>query len=479
MIVENFYDGPNPTRLQSPPPLSRQPTMPMVDGAPGADQLPVFSLYDAKGSKETDDERIPLNTRTPSNRTVLSNGIRGDVSEDGSERYGGAGRGGPGGLRGGLGGPHNVLRDELGNPLPQSNAFGPVPSPGQPPRDPVDPRMRREYSNDTMHSQGSRGRGRGGYQPRGFGRGWPYGPGRGGGMNGTGSRGMPLGSMNGDMGRGRQEGPPPDYENGYPPQERGMPGQNNMSDMPSELGPAPYARDPLDAAYGRKPSPCPPSAPGMFARHPSPGPPSAPGGYGRQPSPGPPSSPGGYGRHPSTGPPLAPGGYGRRPSPGPLSAPGGYGRRPSPGPPSAPGGYGRRPSPGPPSAPGGYGRQPSPGPPSAPGGYGRQSSPGPPSAPGFYAYGGRGPSPGPPGAPSSRAESAPPPLPHQESIVIGQAVEMDAFTGSPSRSPVPRRQPQLRDGGYDAQAIGRQPQHNKDSPMSLTSVHSAQVYILP
>lgn len=413
---------PNASRTESPPPLNRQTIAP-------ADSLPAFSLYDAKNPKESDDERIPLNTRSPSNRTVLSNGHRGDVSEDGSERYAMPGRGVPGGFRGGRG-DHNIQRDEYGNPLPQSNAFGPLPPPVR--RSSADTKLKQEYSSETLNSQGLRGRGRGGYPPRGLGKGRPYGPGRGGGVNG-GGRGMAIGPTAADMGRGGQEGPPPVYENGYPPYpapERGMPGQ-----YPGH-GPAKSSRDPLDAASGRRRSPGPPPGSENNGRRPSPGPLSAPGSYT--------------------------GSYGRQASPGPPSAPGGYSRRQSPGPSLAPGGYGRHPSPGLPPMPGSYGRQPSPGPPSAPSGYGRHPSPGPPSARGFYAQGGRTPSPRPVGLPVYRAESPPPPLPHAEPQVIGQAVEMDAFTGSSSNSPAP-----------NPHIAARQLQQNRGSPISHISVYSA------
>ena len=280
MNGENFYSRQNGLKADSPPPLSPQPTAPMVNGAPGADKLPSFATFDVnKNRRPSEDDRIPLNSRTPSNRTAPSSdatliaGMNGDMMMD---RYGGPGRGGAGGMRGGRGGrPYNGPRDEFGNPLPPSPAFGPPP-PGAMQRDPSVPRMRHQYSNETMDSQGSRGRGRGAYPPRGYGRGGPYSGGRGGpGMSGNG-RGIPMGAVAAGagagvmagamMGRG-QRGPPPGYPNGYGFQGRGAPGQYNR-----DMSPAPYG------------------APGPYGRRPSPGPSSAAGGYGygdRQQSPAP------------------------------------------------------------------------------------------------------------------------------------------------------------------------------------------------
>ena len=293
MNGENFYARQNAppamsfARAESPPPLPPQATM---SGGLGSDKLPKFATFEAANGG--DEDRIPLNTRTPSNKSMPND--RGGYAQDGLNRYGGPGRGGPLGIRGGRGG-YNVPRDEYGNPLPPSNAFGPGP-PGGIRRDRSEPpRMRRQYSDETMNSQGSRGsrgRGRGGFgPPRGYGRGGPgYGPGRG----GYGRGGIPMGAMAAGAGAGMMAGewrqgqdrPPPGYGNGYPRQDR--PGQY---DGP---GPAGYGRSPSAPGYGRRPSPGPPSAPG-YGRQPSPGPPSAPGAYGRRPSPGPPSAPGGYG----------------------------------------------------------------------------------------------------------------------------------------------------------------------------------------
>ena len=452
MSGENFYArqaAPPPPipvdRAESPPPLTTQPAM---SGGLDDNKLPAFATFETKNAG--DDDRIPLNTRTPSNKTVPSMPSSGGqaYADESFNRYGGPGRGGPNSMRGGRGGPYNGPRDEYGNPLPSSNAFGPMPPAGRR-RDMSEPPMRRQYSDETINSQGSRGRGRGGYAPRGYGRGGPYGPGRGGSYGpgrggygpgrggygpGNGRGGIPMGAMAAGAGAGmmaheygRGQGPPPGYANGYPPE--GRPGQY---DVPG--GPAGYGRSPSAPAYGRRPSPGPPSAPGYGRR--SPGPPSAPGGYGRQ-SPGPPSAPGGYGRQ----------------SPGPPSAPGGYGRQ-SPGPPSAPGGY--RPS------PGGYEADPLP---AGDYSYARQEAP--PSQQPMQSY---------------RNEPSPP-LPLQnpgEGEIIGQAIEMDARTGSPAlASPQFPRMQQLRDSDSDVQGlVGLQKQgaikEHRDSPVSLTSVYSGE-----
>ncbi|KAL9127356.1 MAG: hypothetical protein Q9217_003746 [Psora testacea] len=271
MNGQNFYANQNQVpqgiRAESPPPLA--------SGAIGqSDKLPTFATFEKTSPPE--DDQIPLNRRTSSNKTLQSmSGSRGLAhSDNGSERYGAPARGGPRGMRGGRGG-YGVPRDEYGNPLPPSNAFGPAPPLGTR-RDRSEPPMRRQYSDEAFDSYGSRGRGRGGYPPRGYGGGGSYGPARGGH-----GRGLTGPSPN--------RGPPAlGYGNGYPPQ--GRPGQYD--------GPGPGP-----AGYGRSPS-----APGYGRRQYSPGPPSAPGGYGRQ-SPGPPSK-GGYSRGPARGMPLDPEGYG-------------------------------------------------------------------------------------------------------------------------------------------------------------------------
>ncbi|KAI4121032.1 MAG: hypothetical protein LQ338_006599 [Usnochroma carphineum] len=418
-------------RAETPPPLTSQPPPPMVNGAPGSDKLPNFATYE-KNPRDFEEDRVPLNATTPSDHTQPSDGMQPRSPDEGFDSYGGPGRGGfmrggPRGMRGGRGG-YGGPRDEYGNPLPPSNAFGPMPGPMR--RDPSDPRIRHRYSDEGIG--GPRGRGRGGFPGRGYGRGGPYGPGRGGPNNY--GRGAPMnmaagtgaGMIAGEMRNRGGQGPPPDYGNGYPPMGGERPGQYEQG------GPAGYGRSPSAPAYGRR----------------SPGPPSAPG-YGRQPSPGPPSNPGGFGR---------------QPSPGPVSNPGGFGRQPSPG--------GR-------SAPGGYGRQ-SPGLPPAPGIYPRQRSN---SNPRGYDYNGRQPSPGAYQGQRIRAESPPPPMPEipANEGAIGQAVEMDATTGSPSHTPIPFQPMQLRDSDSDVQGlVGLQQQRaHRESPMSLTSVYSSQEPYVP
>lgn len=62
--------------------------------------------------------------------------------------------------------------------------------------------------------------------------------------------------------------------------------------------------------------------------------------------------------------------------------------------------------------------------------------------------------------------------------VIGQAIEMDATTGSPSHTPIPFQPMQLRDSDSDVQGLvglQRQREH-RESPMSLTSAYSSQEY---
>ena len=259
-------------RAESPPPLT--------GGLGQSDKLPKFATFADSKSVDVSEDQIPLNRRTPSNKTLPSApnsgpgsaGRGAGYSDDGFGRYDGPGRGGRGGMRGGprRGGPRGGYggpRDEYGNPLPPSNAFGPIPPAGMNRDRSAPPMMRQQYSDESMGPQGSRGRGRGGFgPPRGYGRG---GPNMRGGRGGYGRGGTPMGPMAAGVGAGMMAGgrgpPPPGYGNPYPP-TGGRPGQYDGPGGP--------------AGYGRSPS-----APGAYGRR-SPGPPSAPGGYGRGPSPG-------------------------------------------------------------------------------------------------------------------------------------------------------------------------------------------------
>jgi len=363
MNGQNAFEQSFGVKADSPPPLHQEPTAPMMNGGLGQEK-PGFATFDSThGRRMSEDDRVPLNSRAPS-APSSSSGTRPGY-EDGLERYGGSQRGGMGGMRGGRGGRmYNEPRDEFGNPLPPSGAFGTAP--GR--RSSSEQRLRHQYSGETMNSQGPRGRGRGGYPPRVYGRGGPYGPGRGGpGMNGSGRGGIPLGPMVAGagagmmagemMGRG-QRGPPPGYGPGYPPQGRGGPPQ-----------------------YG-------------------------------------PNNPG-------------------------------------------------------------YG----------PAGFERRQSPGPPSAPGAYSYGARGPSPVSQVGQRYRQGSDPPPMPLQSDDPpgIGQAIEMDATTGSPQMTPgfdPPTHHQQLRESDSDVQGLIGLQQHRigsplRENPISPTSAYSGEAECVP
>ena len=193
MSGENFYGRQSQeAKMVSPilPPLTTQLKPPMVNGAPGSDNLPNFATYEA--SRRSDDERRPLNQRTPSSS-------RGNTMPrtDASDPYGVP----P--VRSKSQQPATGARDEYGNPLPPSNAFGPMPGPiGRQPsegrRNQSLPPAPGQYNRDNAFSPQRGGgygppRGRGGYPPRGG----SYGP-RGG---YTGPQGPP-GSSQGYGGRG-------------------------------------------------------------------------------------------------------------------------------------------------------------------------------------------------------------------------------------------------------------------------------------
>lgn len=183
-------------------------------------------------------------------------------------------------------------------------------------------------------------------------------------------------------------------------------------------------------------------------------PPGGRGGYG-------PPGRGGY------GPPGGRGGYG--PPPRGYGGPMRGGRTPPP--PSyqgSQGPYDRRPSPAGPYGPGyGGARRPSPGPPSAPG-YMNQSVSNVSSS-GYDAY-------NPPRDEDLPRAESPPPLPGiDDNAPPGQAVEMDATTGSPSNAPRGFGQFNIRDSDSDvAGMLALQQARTSDRHMSDTSRYSQE-----
>jgi uncharacterized membrane protein len=285
MSGENFY---NRQAAQDAKLAATVPTFspvesktPMVNGAPGADNLPSFATYES-GSRSQDD-RVPLNQTPPSIARSTSR-------DDNSARYYGEPP------RRSNSGP----RDQYGN---QMAPLGPGTIPPMPGRSPDDRRgpPPGPYRDGMTPPRGGYGpRGRGGYPPRGRGGFGPRGPppgsyrggytGRGrGGYPGPGSRGPDGGAMmagavaGGAMGAmaGRAMAqPPPGYGPGtsseqeptlpHPPPER----ENMMSPSVYSQGGESFA------PYGARAQ-----SPGRRPSHGSRGP--SPAGGMRAPSPAP------------------------------------------------------------------------------------------------------------------------------------------------------------------------------------------------
>ncbi|KAJ4298494.1 regulator of ime2 [Collariella sp. IMI 366227] len=186
------------------------------------------------------------------------------------------------------------------------------------------------------------------------------------------------------------------------------------------------------------------------------GPPGGRGGYG-------PPGRGGY------GPPGGRGGYG--PPPRGYGGPMRGGRTPPPPPnyQGVQGAYDRRPSPAGPYGPGPYGvRRPSPGPAPAPGYMSQNQSVSNVSSNSYDAY-------NPERNDLPRAES-PPPLPGvDDGIPPGQAVEMDAATGSPAHPPRGFGQYNIRDSDSDvAGMLALQQARTSERHMSDMSRYSQE-----
>ncbi|EXJ57665.1 uncharacterized protein A1O5_12455 [Cladophialophora psammophila CBS 110553] len=230
MSGENFYNRQAQESKMVAETFTAEPTMPMVNGSPGADRLPTFATFDA--SQKSDEERQPLRAQALSNEPTLVT-----PSRDGaSDRYYGPPS------RSSSRPPYNGPRDQLGNPPPPPPP-GPDAAmvPGQGRRSGDEPTPPSPYRDRSLPPPGGRGyppRGRGNYPPRG---GYPpraggFGPrappppqgypGRGGfstdmrgGYGGRGRGGFPPGAPGGSgmavgamMGGGPRRPPP-----GYPP----------------------------------------------------------------------------------------------------------------------------------------------------------------------------------------------------------------------------------------------------------------------
>jgi len=229
MSGENFYNRQAQESKNPGQAFAMEPTIPIVNGAPGADKLPAFATFDA--SKKLDEDRQPLRSQPLSNEPTLV------PSRDGaSDRFYG-----PPSSRSGSRPPVDGFRDQFGNPTPPPVPMGAgAPTQGRrsgDERTPPSPYRENSVPPPGSRGYGPRGRGnypRGGYPPRGgYGsRGppppQPY-PGRGGfspdlrgGYAGRGrggySAGAAMGAVAGGMTAGAmmangQRRPPP----GYPP----------------------------------------------------------------------------------------------------------------------------------------------------------------------------------------------------------------------------------------------------------------------
>ncbi|KAM0322727.1 hypothetical protein ACHAQA_009318 [Verticillium albo-atrum] len=206
-----------------------QPSMPVLSGGNGgADNLPTFATFeDQKKDDQVSDERIPLTTRSPIERTPSN--LTSDVGGPGDmNAYSSA----PTSRAGSVPRPE---RDQCGNPIiAQQDAYG----------------MRRGPSDGNRQFDRMNSRGRGGMPPGGFrGRG---GYGGNGGRGGYG--GPPMGGRGGYGPRGRGGyGPPPNARGGggYGPSRGGYAAAGAMAGGAMMLGrstpgyqngPGPYER---------------------------------------------------------------------------------------------------------------------------------------------------------------------------------------------------------------------------------------------
>lgn len=160
MSGENFYNRQAQESKIPGQSFAMEPTVPIVNGAPGADRLPNFATFDS--SKKLDEDRQPLRSQALSNDPTLV------PSRDGaSDRfYGPPSRSGS---RPGSRPPYDGQRNQFGNPTPPPVPVGAgVPIQGRRSGDERTPPS--PYRENSVPPPGGRGygpRGRGNYPARG------------------------------------------------------------------------------------------------------------------------------------------------------------------------------------------------------------------------------------------------------------------------------------------------------------------------
>ncbi|KAJ5124138.1 Actin cortical patch SUR7/pH-response regulator PalI [Penicillium bovifimosum] len=232
MSGENYYNRQNAAAaaINAPAPAPAEPKEAFMSSSLTSDSGPTFATFHTE-RRDSDDDRTPLNSRTPMNDIPAPQDRRGT--------------------------PYRSQQDEFGNVPPQ----GPGPyGAGAMSRNPSDPRIRPQYSDGSMGSRrggappGFNGRGRGGYPPRG-GRGGPYmGP-------SPGPRGGYMGPMPGRGGHSGMppRGPPAGYSQGPGGPNRSLDGYGRSVSPPQDeygYGPAPgQMRQPSPGPIGMAISP--------------------------------------------------------------------------------------------------------------------------------------------------------------------------------------------------------------------------------
>ena len=178
MSGENYYNRQNAAAAAvASTPVHAETKEPVVSGSPTDDPGPTFATF-RTNTRDSDDDRTPLNSRN-----ALNNDVPATLEAFPPSRRGT---------------PYRAPQEDTSN-LPPSGPYGAGPM-----RQPSDPRLRPQYSDGSMGRRGGGPpgfgpRGRGGYPPRGgYGRGGPYmGPPRG----PPGGRGAYMGPMS-PRGRG-------------------------------------------------------------------------------------------------------------------------------------------------------------------------------------------------------------------------------------------------------------------------------------